>query len=147
MKYSNLMRKSQLKEPDLNSVHTDWSILCNIRVSQFELNYWNKWTFPRYSNLLRCTCMWFTSVQIFWTSLIFLSRIISLLFSCSEVGNHHWDAPIHLHHIYSFSNCCRKKSSTNEYLWQKWQTLDLILLEVLHVAAEQLVLRRTETKR
>ncbi len=26
------------------------------RVSQFELNYWNKWTFPRHSNLLRCTC-------------------------------------------------------------------------------------------
>ncbi len=22
----------------------------------FELNYWNKWTFPRHSNLLRCTC-------------------------------------------------------------------------------------------
>ncbi len=27
----------------------------NTRVSQFELNYWNKWTFPRHSNLLRCT--------------------------------------------------------------------------------------------
>ncbi len=24
----------------------------------FELNYWNKWTFPRHSNLLRCTCTW-----------------------------------------------------------------------------------------
>ncbi len=30
--------------------------LFNTRFSQFELNYWNKWTFPRYSNLLRCTC-------------------------------------------------------------------------------------------
>ncbi len=30
--------------------------LFNTRVSQFELNYWNKWTFPRHSNLLRCTC-------------------------------------------------------------------------------------------
>ncbi len=29
----------------------------NTRVSQFELNYWNKWTFPRHSNLLRCTCI------------------------------------------------------------------------------------------
>ncbi len=28
----------------------------NTRVSQFELNYWNKWTFPWHSNLLRCTC-------------------------------------------------------------------------------------------
>ncbi len=25
--------------------------------SQFELNYWNKWTFPQHSNLLRCTCI------------------------------------------------------------------------------------------
>ncbi len=30
--------------------------LLSTRVSQFELNYWNKWTFPRHSNLLRCTC-------------------------------------------------------------------------------------------
>ncbi len=36
-----------------------WGIvnIINTRVSQFELNYWNKWTFPRHSNLLRCTCM------------------------------------------------------------------------------------------
>ncbi len=31
--------------------------LFNSRVSQFELNYWNKWTFPRHSNLLICTCI------------------------------------------------------------------------------------------
>ncbi len=31
--------------------------LFNTRVSQFELNYWNKWTFPRHSNLLKCTCV------------------------------------------------------------------------------------------
>ncbi len=30
--------------------------LFNTRVSQFELNYWNKLTFPQHSNLLRCTC-------------------------------------------------------------------------------------------
>ncbi len=30
--------------------------LFNTRVSQFELNYWNKWTFPRHSNLFRYTC-------------------------------------------------------------------------------------------
>ncbi len=29
----------------------------NTRVSQFELNYWNKWTFPQHSNLFRCTCI------------------------------------------------------------------------------------------
>ncbi len=31
--------------------------LFNTRVSQFELNYWNKLTFPWYSNLLKCTCI------------------------------------------------------------------------------------------
>ncbi len=31
--------------------------LFNTQVSQFELNYWNKWTFPQHSNLLRCTCI------------------------------------------------------------------------------------------
>ncbi len=30
--------------------------LFNTRVSQFELNYWNKWTFPPHYNLWRCTC-------------------------------------------------------------------------------------------
>ncbi len=29
----------------------------NTRVSQFELNYWNKWTFPQHSNLLRRACI------------------------------------------------------------------------------------------
>ncbi len=32
--------------------------LCNTRVSQFDLNYWNKWTFPQHSNLLRCTSVY-----------------------------------------------------------------------------------------
>ncbi len=31
--------------------------LFNTQVSQFELNNWNKWTFPQHSNLLRCTCI------------------------------------------------------------------------------------------
>ncbi len=38
--------------------------LFNTRVSKFELNYWNKWTFPRHSNLLRCICM--CSMQSFF---------------------------------------------------------------------------------
>ncbi len=33
--------------------------LFNTRVSQFEMNYWNKLTFPQHSNLLRCTCILF----------------------------------------------------------------------------------------
>ncbi len=32
--------------------------LFNTRVSQLELNYWNKWTVSRHSNLLRCTCIY-----------------------------------------------------------------------------------------
>ncbi len=31
--------------------------LFNTWVSQFELNYWNKITFPRHSNLLSCNCI------------------------------------------------------------------------------------------
>ncbi len=31
--------------------------LFNTQMLQFELNYWNKWTFPWHSNLLRCTCI------------------------------------------------------------------------------------------
>ncbi len=30
--------------------------LFNKQVSQFEFNYWNYWTFPQHSNLLRCAC-------------------------------------------------------------------------------------------
>ncbi len=42
--------------------------LFNTRVSQFELNYWKKWTFPQHSNLFRCTCnckMFLQIIQIF----------------------------------------------------------------------------------
>ena len=31
--------------------------LCNILVSSFKLNYWNKWTFTPYSNFSTCTCI------------------------------------------------------------------------------------------
>ncbi len=37
--------------------------LFNTRVSQFELNYWFKWTFPRHSNLLKRTCMYTVSIS------------------------------------------------------------------------------------
>ncbi len=39
-----------------------------IEYMSFELNYWNKWTFPRHSNLLRCTCIHIRSEStVFWT--------------------------------------------------------------------------------
>ncbi len=41
---------------DLNYFSLCALYLFNTRLSQFELNYWNKWTFPRHYNLLRCTC-------------------------------------------------------------------------------------------
>ncbi len=44
------------RSKDLNCFSLCALNLFNARVSQFELNYWNKWTFPRHSNLLRCTC-------------------------------------------------------------------------------------------
>ncbi len=37
--------------------------LFNTRVSQFELNCWNKCTFPRHSNLLRCTWRWSGQIE------------------------------------------------------------------------------------
>ncbi len=43
--------------------------LFNTHVSEFELNYWNKWTFPQHSNLLRCTCIYTvykTKMKTFW---------------------------------------------------------------------------------
>ncbi len=45
------------KTKDLNYFSLCSVNLFNTQVSQFELNSWNKWTFPRHSNLLRCTCM------------------------------------------------------------------------------------------
>ncbi len=50
-------KSSQLKKnKDLNYFSLCALNLFNTRVSQFKLNYWNKWTFPRHSNLLRCHC-------------------------------------------------------------------------------------------
>ncbi len=55
--------------------------LFNTRVSQFELNYWNKLTFPWHSNLLRCSCIcvcvcvcvyYFNPVSLFVYLLIFM---------------------------------------------------------------------------
>ena len=40
--------------------------LYNIWVSLFELNYWNKLTFPWYSNVFRCTCMCSTFFITHW---------------------------------------------------------------------------------
>ncbi len=45
------------RSKDLNYFSLCALNLFNTQVSQFELNYWNKWTFPRHSNLLRCTCI------------------------------------------------------------------------------------------
>ncbi len=68
MKYSNLLRLNWWvllnvsliitikRTKDLNYFSLCALNLFNTQVSQFELNYWNKWTFPRHSNVLRCTC-------------------------------------------------------------------------------------------
>ncbi len=77
--YSNLLRvnwwvfvkcepkSSQLKgTKDLNYFSLSALHLFNTQVSQFELNYWNKWTFPRHSNLLRCTCIYIYIYIYIW---------------------------------------------------------------------------------
>ncbi len=48
--------------------------LFNTQVSQFELNYWNKWTFPRHHTLLRCTCI-----------VICLTMYLSITYDCSKL--------------------------------------------------------------
>ncbi len=61
--------------------------LFNTQVSQFELNYWNKWTFPRYSNLLRCTCKFRCSKIFHDLSKLFQNNSfweLSLLFELSQ---------------------------------------------------------------
>ncbi len=57
--------------------------LFNTQVSQFELNYWNKWTFPQHSNLLRCTCVCIYNIYLLILSLFNLSiGLLILLCPC-----------------------------------------------------------------
>ncbi len=42
--------------PQTDHLHATPNWGSNLNNSQFELNYWIKLTFPRHSNLLRCTC-------------------------------------------------------------------------------------------
>ncbi len=71
--------------------------LFNTRVSQFELNYWNKWTFSRHS---RCTCIHlglFRLVNSAWSvhsSLLIQTRLLFhwkkqyyVLWSCILAGS------------------------------------------------------------
>ncbi len=54
----SLMRiVKQNRFKNLGELHKEWT------EAEFELNYWNKWTFPQHSNLLRCTCTMFKHVQ------------------------------------------------------------------------------------
>ncbi len=55
-KSSQLILLTKLTK-DLNYLSLCALNLFNTQVSHFELNYWNKSTFPRHCNLLRCTCM------------------------------------------------------------------------------------------
>ncbi len=85
--------------------------LFNTRVSQFELNYWNKWTFPPHTNLLRCTCISFkdfkyiTQGQFNCLSIcIMLNRIqnwCSLHFCPANAMLYHWATGTSraLHHV------------------------------------------------
>ncbi len=63
MKYSNLLRwwiggvLLNVSQNHHNKKNQRLFYIFNTRVSQFELNYCSKWTFPRHSNLLRCTCI------------------------------------------------------------------------------------------
>ncbi len=59
--------------------------LFNTQVSQFELSYWNKWTCPQHSNLLRCTCTYVLTavlISLLWD--VFPASKESEMWTCSE---------------------------------------------------------------
>ncbi len=49
--------------------------LFNTRVSQFELKYWNRVTFPRHSNLLRCTWI-YINLHILFLKMVVNTKIL-----------------------------------------------------------------------
>ncbi len=64
--------------------------LFNTRVSQFELNYWNKWTFSQHLNLLRCTCFYMNyrfvkSLSHFKRNNIICKQIATRWLFCNKV--------------------------------------------------------------
>ncbi len=55
--------------------------LFNTWISQFELNYWNKWTLPRHSNLLRCTCITIQFICIILSILMYLIWLLYIFYT------------------------------------------------------------------
>ncbi len=73
------------KKKDLNYFSLCALDLFNTQVSQFELNYVNKLTFPQHSNLLRCTCI-FIETDIRCYSLCELIQIVCSNFKNTPIG-------------------------------------------------------------
>ncbi len=85
---------------DLNCFSLCALNLFNTWVSQFELNYWNKWTFPRHSNLLRSTCIYMHSCYVnrnlyFWMRLIAINCLTALVCIYAKKIS---PTPLHHHH-------------------------------------------------
>ncbi len=83
-----LIRESRICEYLAN--FTELFSLCaltlfNTRVSQFELNYWNKWTFPPHSNSLRCTCRCSDSIRSISKSLSDQSPVVLVQWNADGV--------------------------------------------------------------
>ncbi len=88
--------------------------LFNTRFSQFELNYWNKWTFPWHSNLLRCTCthtltgnfIRYTLLVSGWTPFAFRTALILRGIDSTSCWKHSSEILVYIDMIASRS-CCR----------------------------------------
>ncbi len=70
-----------IRTKDLNYFSLCAFNLFNTRVSQFELKYWNKLTFPRHSNLLIYTCTICHSFQLGWTLPVVKHQPLSVHFT------------------------------------------------------------------
>ncbi len=98
---------------DLNDFSLCAFNLFDTQVSKSELNYWNKWTFPRHYNLLRCTCM--CIVLTHWKYAEILEKS-ALLMICCDMSTKSSDnvhlikiVPNQLKHLYGTTNTQKYK--------------------------------------
>ncbi len=110
--------------------------LFNTRVSQFEFNYWNKWTFPRHSNLLRCTCTYLTACfatvskrNVHWV--VLKHRCISYPIKASNTAN--VERPDYIHTILFLglqNNYLFRKVPTQRSMWFRMQPLSYPMAQI-----------------
>ncbi len=101
-------KSSQLKEPKTNYFSLCALNLFNTRVSQFELNYWNKWTFPQYSNLLRCTLN--ILLIIIWYMLVYSDNMSDGTYFLLTLT-------VSIFHLPTFISTCNSLDKNSSTVW------------------------------